>query len=494
MGEPMVTDGGRAGLEQSQHHPLAGRSQYSQTPQLQASEPPASSRSSDGDPTEAIIKCIKACVIPGKEDEVTRLLRDLTAIITTSGTTSALQTPRTPNSDDEPVTIGQLKAILQETLQRPAVANPQRPSYASVARQHVTTPAVTYQAIPERRTRELRIRAENQAQDLARRSAIEVVAAANIALSTSEVVATRRLPSGDIILTFQDSIPQTALQNQGWVQRAFGETARLFESEFTVIAKGLPVDRITRINQSQLLIDLQSQAPEITRLKVEPARTPLARFTTLILHLRSAEAAKRLCNRGLIWQAQIFNCEPYSSDLRIQRCFRCHQFGHKGRFCKNKARCGHCAGLAHPQGDAGCPQIHGTKKCVNCGGAHPAWDRQCPKALEAKEQAHLAYQHRPRQFEVLGRSSQAHNARPVPPQDSDDGFQVVRSKRLRTTPPTQSSSSSFTSVTPARRGRPPLGALDKVTIQSRDISQMFSQESSDPFASSQDSQIPNTQQ
>ena len=29
MEEPMVTDGGRAGLEQSQHHPFAGQSQYS---------------------------------------------------------------------------------------------------------------------------------------------------------------------------------------------------------------------------------------------------------------------------------------------------------------------------------------------------------------------------------------------------------------------------------------------------------------------------------
>ena len=215
-----------------------------------------------------------------------------------------------------------------------------------MARQQATTPAGTYQVIPERRTRELRIRAENQAEDLARRSAVEVIAAVNTAIGTGEAVATRRLPSGDIVLTFQDSIPQVALQNQSWVQRAFGATARLFESEFTVIAKGLPVDRITRINQSQLLSDLQLKIPEITKLKIEPARAPLARFTTVILHLRSAEAATRLCDRGLIWQAQIFNCEPYSSDLRIQRCFRCHQFGHKGRFCKNKARCGHCAGLA----------------------------------------------------------------------------------------------------------------------------------------------------
>jgi hypothetical protein len=331
MGEPMVTDGGRAGLDQSQHHPLAGRSQYSQTPQQEPSDSLASSSDGTDDPTEPLIQRIKACVIPGKADEVTRLLRDLvTAAAATACTATSPRTPKTPISDNKPVTIGQLKAILQETLQKPVAATPQRPSYASVARQHVTAPSGNYQVIPERRTRELRIRAEGQTEDLARRSAVEVVAATNTAIGSSEVVATRRLPSGDIVLTFKDNIPKAVLQDQGWVQRTFGPTARLHESEYTVIAKGLPTDRITRVDQSLLLRDLQAQVPEITKVKVERAKNSTSRFTTAILHLRSTDAATRLCERGLIWQAQIFNCEPYSADLRICRCFNCHQFGHIG--------------------------------------------------------------------------------------------------------------------------------------------------------------------
>ena len=45
--------------------------------------------------------------------------------------------PLTPPCDKEPVTIGQLKAILKDTLQqhaRPLPAN--RPSYATVAQQY----------------------------------------------------------------------------------------------------------------------------------------------------------------------------------------------------------------------------------------------------------------------------------------------------------------------------------------------------------------------
>ena len=84
-----------------------------------------------------------------------------------------------------------------------------------------------------------------------------MVAAINTAIGTNNAIAIRRLLSGNVILTFRDSIPKVALQDQGWVQRAFGETAQLHESEFTVIAKGLPVDRITREDQNQLLSEVR---------------------------------------------------------------------------------------------------------------------------------------------------------------------------------------------------------------------------------------------
>jgi hypothetical protein len=499
MAEPMAMDSGIAGLEQSQHHPLAGRSQFnpvSPTPLIEASEPPASPQGDAGDPTESVIQSLKACVIPGKMDEASRLIRVLrdmfASTTTTSSVATSLRTSRTSFSEDDPVTIGQLKSILQEALQKPTLAIPQRPSYASVARQPTNAPTGNFQVIPERRMRELRIRATNQTEDLARRSAVEVVAATNTALGTTDVVATRRLPSGDTILTFQEAIPKTALQDQAWVQRVFGATAQLHESEFAVIAKGLPSGRITKVDPETLLKDVQHRIPEVVRLKVEPPRTPSATFTTAILHLRSAAAATRLCERGLVWEAQIFNCEPYTPDLRVSRCYQCHQFGHISRYCKNKPRCGHCAGPAHPQGETDCPRLHGPKTCVNCRGSHAAWDRQCPKAIAAKEQAHIAYQHRPRQFEVLKATvGRVASTTLVSSQDSDDGFQVVRSKRLRTLPPTQGSQTRA-SETPARRGRPPLAAIDRVNVQSRDISEMFSQGSADPFLT-QDVEIPSTQ-
>jgi hypothetical protein len=81
----------------------------------------------------------------------------------------------------------------------------------SVARQPTASPTRNVQIILERRTRELLIRNRNPPKDLTRRSAIEVVTAVNTTIGTNDTVVTCRLPSSNIILTFQDVIPKTTL-------------------------------------------------------------------------------------------------------------------------------------------------------------------------------------------------------------------------------------------------------------------------------------------
>ena len=106
MEEPMVTDGGLAGLGQSQHHPSAGQSQYSSQPEQALSTVTQVDESND---LTTIKRQIQACVILGKQEEVTCLLCVLCATITAPP-------PLTPLCDKELVTIGQLKAILKDTL------------------------------------------------------------------------------------------------------------------------------------------------------------------------------------------------------------------------------------------------------------------------------------------------------------------------------------------------------------------------------------------
>jgi hypothetical protein len=104
--------------------------------------------------------------------------------------------------------------------------------------------------VPERRTREVIIKAPGAGEDLAQRSSIQVVDAANRAIGGSSVVAARRLPSGDIILSFEGKADESTKET-AWVQTAFGSSAQVRPREFTVIAKGLPAQRLRAIHDPQ---------------------------------------------------------------------------------------------------------------------------------------------------------------------------------------------------------------------------------------------------
>jgi hypothetical protein len=105
-----------------------------------------------------------------------------------------------------------------------------------------------------------------------------------------------------------------------------------------------------------------------------------------------------------LWNAEIFECEPYDATLRVRQCFKCYKYGYITRYCKKTAKCGYCAAAAHKQkGKNACPnrQASGIKKCVNCRNSHIAWNRACPVYKTISERAKKAYAHRPRQFAII---------------------------------------------------------------------------------------------
>jgi hypothetical protein len=160
--------------------------------------------------------------------------------------------------------------------------------------------------------------------------------------------------------------------------------------------------------------------------------------------------AQSLCDNGLIWEAQIFDCEPYSPELELRQCFSCHGFGHHARYCTRPARCGHCGGAAHQEGEKACQQYDDDKpkKCVNCTGSHTPWSRRCPALQQQLNRIHEAYAHRPLGFKGAGAESSLGTGSDTTLQQSSnsDDFTEVRSRKRRLgTSPAHS---------PAPRGRP----------------------------------------
>ena len=63
------------------------------------------------------------------------------------------------------------------------------------------------------------------------------------------------------------------------------------------------------------------------------------------------------------------------------RCFKCQRFGHTKKFCRNTEICPKC-GESHVE-----EQCSKSLKCVNCGGEHSSFNKDCPRwVLEKKVQ------------------------------------------------------------------------------------------------------------
>ena len=91
------------------------------------------------------------------------------------------------------------------------------------------------------------IKAPGQSEDLAQRSSTQAVEVVNRAIRGSDVIAARRLPSGDTILTFERKSEEYT-KDTAWVQATFGPSAQVKPREFTVIAKGLLAQRLQAIH------------------------------------------------------------------------------------------------------------------------------------------------------------------------------------------------------------------------------------------------------
>ena len=98
----------------------------------------------------------------------------------------------------------------------------------------------------------------------------------------------------------------------------------------------------------------------------------LGHHATLGIWFDSTEAAQWMISNGLlVGQQYIGSVEPCT--IKHKRCFRCQRFGHLAWSCKERPRCGHCAG-SHERRN--CPP--GVRaRCLDCSAEHPTGDHQC---------------------------------------------------------------------------------------------------------------------
>jgi len=222
-----------------------------------------------------------------------------------------------------------------------------------------------------------------------------------------QVVAIRRLPSGDALLTMDEEKSREAwLKDTKWLE-VYGQGARVKRRAFIILAHGITVNQVQVQDQEAVRREIYKQNPkwqdQVEILRVAWAKKLVRSGRTsrpLQVSVAEPEQANLIIESGLIWNHQIHECEPYNGNCIVTQCFKCYSYGHVAKMCRNTARCGFCAAPGHATRDCIASEDKEKHRCVPCTGNHPSWARECTVRQRQIEAANLAYRFRPARFQV----------------------------------------------------------------------------------------------
>ena len=159
-------------------------------------------------------------------------------------------------------------AVTIKDLANTAILSPSKaPSYAEALRQ----PAHKLQAakeipVPARRSRELVVAPGAESSSQKQRTGPELIRDINSELQCEAVVAARRLPSGDTLITFENDDSKKRWAKSSTVIGVFGTGARVCTREYTVMAHGVRVATVNTQDQRKAIEGIYSQNPKLKGL------------------------------------------------------------------------------------------------------------------------------------------------------------------------------------------------------------------------------------
>ena len=127
-----------------------------------------------------------------------------------------------------------------------------------------------------------------------------------------------------------------------------------------MLIKGLQKAELQRVTEETFGQELGLQTVDKVKFRL-PYKLEFTRATVLVA-LESQAEARRACEQGIVWRAQLLDCEPYWAALEPQQCFRCWKWGHIQRHCQKEALCGRCGTKAHGEGRRAGEALYPTHK------------------------------------------------------------------------------------------------------------------------------------
>ena len=201
----------------------------------------------------------------------------------------------------------------------------------------------------------------------------------------------RRLRSGDLLVqTTTVDAKEDLEKNTTWLTGRYA-SARVIRKTYPVIAHGIKVEGFS-INawpeaKKKLERDNQRLYPnlEIAGVRWLSNAYKTKKYSSLVLDLLTPEMADALILNGIISEKETKSVERFDQAASLTRCYRCQEYGHIARTCKNEVRCAEC-NQAHDTRTHRETAPKATPGCAACGkGGHTAYDADCPFKAKMKK-------------------------------------------------------------------------------------------------------------
>ena len=238
--------------------------------------------------------------------------------------------------------------------------------------------------IPEYCIREVIVQVLEQQEDLVKRSSIQVVEVVNKAIRAGSALIVRRLPSRDTVITF-DQKAESYTKDTKQVGATFREIVKLYYCKFTIIVKGLPVVYLhTVYSISEVLESLKKYTLGLSRYKVQLLRNLQGKFVDIILYIDSIVVVQQVYYRGVVYEAQIFNTEPYYTEAQVRHYFRYYVFRYITRYYSCTTWYRYCITTVYQGGEVVYPEREESRKkrYMNCNRRYIVQLQECLEALK----------------------------------------------------------------------------------------------------------------
>jgi Zinc knuckle len=366
------------------------------------------------------------------------------------------------NASKPSATTATLQQILKNTEEikiqlktPPKPINPTWSQIAAAASPLTQTPSATerkpsQQAEQKRKELKIIIKDEKEREQTRKKDIRQLISAAKTYKpqeATKQIIAARRLPSGDLLFSTLTEKARIELEKSNdWLQ-AITPSAEIRKTTFPLFVHGVRVKGVNTSDQKQAIKELYEENTLLhPDLEIARVAWPLRiikenkTYSSLILETSSPETANKIIARGLIHEGEIKTCVRYLSEGRVTRCFNCQKYGHIARNCKEETKCAECA---ENHATDKCTKGSGEKrKCAICDGNHKAGSPYCSVERKERERAETIRIFAPAQYQF----------------QSSQSAPAVR--RVSQTPPP-------TLTQDLNRNRPQLVASSAISIASR---------------------------